>query len=290
MTFLIRLKKERAVVFSVLVALLSLTAMIGASLLTAAFVPVLGTEYYTLLLAQESISIVVMLAIAFASKTAYTITRKGAGLGHSVQVAAYPLVLIGMVAMSMAYIGMESGEPMRAPLQIVIFVLSMLSIGVLEELVFRGIIAETLIAHYGTDYKGVWKATAVGGVIFGVAHLTNIFSASPFGVIIQVLVAGVIGMLFAAIYYRTGNLWICILLHAGLDCASLLDVGVFESTSTISDVVSSFDITNLIPCITYGLPILFLLRRKKNKEVQLWFGAIAQDTPQDDTVPVEPQE
>lgn len=271
MNFLIRLKKDRALLFSVLIALLSLSAMILGGIFAGFVVPFFGNDYYTALLLQECFAIVFILLLLYKSETLHTVTRSGSGLVHAAQVGAYPLVLIGFVAMSMATLGAESGAELQPIGKIVIYFLSMLSIGIAEEFAFRGIIGEALIARYGTSYIGTWKATAIGGVIFGFAHMSNLFSADPFGVLIQVAMATVLGMLFSAIYYRTGNLWICVLLHAGLDAGSLLDSGLY-GTGTISDVVSSFSLINLTPCITYGLPVLFLLRRKKNHEVALWFG------------------
>ncbi len=272
MNILLRLKQDHAILFSVLVALAALALMILGDIAAIPFEPFVGSDYYTLLLIQEAFALVFLVLLAYLCGTAYVLTRRGAGLGHAVQVAAYPLVLIGMFSVTMAAIGMESGNALRSPTQIIIYFAAMLSIGLVEEIAFRGIIAESLIAHYGTDYIGTWKATIVGGIIFGLAHMSNIFSADAFGVLVQVAVAAVLGMLFSAIYYRTGNLWICVLLHAGLDAGSLLDTGIFVSDTTIVDVVSSFSLANLTPCLTYGLPILFLLRRRKNFEVQFWFN------------------
>lgn len=272
MNFLTRLKQDHAILFSVLVALAALTLMIVGGVAAVSLVPFIGVDYYTLLLAQEMFALMFLVLLAYLCGNSYVLTRRGAGLGHAVQVAAYPLIFIGMVSVTMAAIGMESGAALQSPDQIIIYFAAMLSIGLVEEIAFRGIIAQTLIEHYGADYIGTWKATIVSGVIFGLAHMSNIFSAEPLGVLVQVAVASVLGMLFAAIYYRTGSLWICILLHAGLDAGSLLDTGIFVSETTIVDVVSSFSIVNLTPCITYGLPILFLLRRRKNFEVQFWFN------------------
>ncbi len=272
MNFLVRLKKEHAIVFSVFVSLLALALMMLGGVVTMVAYPIIGDDYYAALLVQEVFALSFLLLLAYLSKTAYVLTRRGSGLVHAAQVGAYPLALIGLVAISMFALGLESGNPVRTPVQIIVYFLGMFSIGMVEELVFRGMVAESLIAKYGTSRAGIWKATIIGGVIFGVAHVTNIFSAEPFGVFVQVLVAAVLGMLFSAIYYRTGNLWICVLLHAGIDAGSLLETGLFESGTTIVDVVSSFSLINLTPCLTYGLPVLFLLRCKKLPEVQYWFG------------------
>ncbi len=278
MNFLVRLKKDHAILFSIFIALFALALMMLGGIILIPFIPLLGEEYYTLLLAQEIFALVFLVLLTYLSGNGYVLTRRGAGLGHAAQVAAYPIVFILLIAVTMAAVGVESGAALQSPYQIIIYFAAMLSIGLVEEIAFRGIIAQTLIEHYGTDYFGTWKATIISGIIFGVAHMSNIFSAQAFGVLVQVAVASVLGMLFAAIYFRTGSLWICILLHAGLDAGSLLDTGLFVSDTTIVDVVSSFSLINLTPCLTYGLPILFLLRKRKNFEVQFWFNRPAKQT------------
>lgn len=269
MNFLVRCKKQHVIGFSVLVALFSLTIMIISGIAVSVLFPT--QSYYTLLLAQEVFALLFILWLARASGTLGGALRKGASWGHSLLVGGYPLFLISLVAVTMASIGAESGNDLQPVLMIIIYFLSMLSIGLVEEFAFRGIIAQALIEHYGTSRAGVWRATIIGGAIFGVAHISNIFSASPLGVLVQAAVATVLGMLFAAIYYRTGNLWICVLLHAGLDAGSLLESGLY-GTGTIDEYVSSFELINLMPCLTYGLPILFILRRSKLAEVAFWFG------------------
>lgn len=268
------LKKNRAVLFSVLVSMAGLIAMMTGGILSVFLVPYIGYDYYTLLLLQELFAIVFVLLIAKYSNTLYPLTRRGAGLVHSAQVAAYPFVLIAMVGVTMAMYGAQSGNPLQSPVQIAIYFLSMLSIGFVEELLFRGVVGDALIHHYGTSRAGIWKACAVGGLIFGLAHVSNLVGAAVLGVMIQTVVAAVLGMLFVAIYYRTGSLWICILLHASIDAACLLDSGLY-GTGTISDAVSSYTLENLTPCLTYGLPVLFLLRARKIPEVQFWFASAA---------------
>ncbi len=57
----------------------------------------------------------------------------------------------------------------------------MMLVGVAEEFLFRGVVAETLLEHFGTSRAGVWKACLLSGVLFGCAHLTNLFTSAPLG-------------------------------------------------------------------------------------------------------------
>ena len=148
---------------------------------------------------------------------------------------------------------------------------SLLVLPLAEELVFRGIIAQTLLEHFGTSRAGIWKACLLSGLFFGGAHLTNILSSAPFGVLMQCVFAGSLGVLFAAIYFRTGNLWVLVFLHGAQDAASLLAGGLY-GTENLSTAVSSYDSTMLLSVLVYLIPTFFLLRKKKIGEVGLYFG------------------
>ena len=76
--------------------------------------------------------------------------------------------------------------------------------------------AQTLLERYGTARAGVWKACLVSGVLFGAAHLSNLLGSEAFGVLMQCVFAASLGVMLAAIYFRTGNLWVTVFLHLSL--------------------------------------------------------------------------
>ena len=149
-------------------------------------------------------------------------------------------------------------------------------VGVAEEFIFRGVIAQTLLEHFGTSRAGVWKACLLSGVLFGAAHLTNILSSAPFGVLMQCVFAASLGTLFAAIYFRTGNLWVTVFLHSAMDIAAMLIGGLYGTTS-VAESVSGYDASRLLSVAVYLIPTVFLLRKKKLPEVQLYWGGIVKN-------------
>lgn len=78
------------------------------------------------------------------------------------------------------------------------------SAAVVEEILFRGILFRLVEGTIGT-----WGATAVSGLAFGLAHLTNP-GATLQGALAIVLEAGV---LFAFLYALTRSLWVVMGLH-----------------------------------------------------------------------------
>ena len=196
--------------------------------------------------------------------------RRGSGFFNGLLVGLYPIALISYNAYNTLLFGRPEGDMLPA-WRIVWFLLGMTSVGVAEEFLFRGVIAQTLLEHFGTSRGGIWKACLLSGVLFGCAHLTNLFTSAPLGVLMQCVFATSLGVLYGAIYFRTGNLWVTVFLHGGMDILSMLMGGLY-GTETVAESVSGYDITMLSSVLVYLIPAAFLLRKKKIGEVELYFG------------------
>ena len=96
------------------------------------------------------------------------------------------------------------------------------SVGLFEEVIVRAILIGHMMHHWEGDAHRIRKAVVWSSVIFGVLHIGNVFS-NPIGTLIQILFATGIGILFAAVYLRTRNLWSCILAHAINDFCAAID-------------------------------------------------------------------
>ena len=213
-----------------------------------------------------------MVAVLFLVRTdrAGLLRRRGSGFFNGLLVGMYPLVFIGYNAFGSLVLGRPENGVLQPAARICTFLVSMAMVGVAEEFIFRGVIAQTLLEHFGTSRAGVWKACLLSGVLFGAAHLTNILSSAPFGVLMQCVFAASLGTLFAAIYFRTGNLWVTVFLHGAMDISSML-IGGLYGTTTVADAVSGYDASMLLSVLLYLIPTAVLLRKKKLPEVQLYW-------------------
>lgn len=92
-----------------------------------------------------------------------------------------------------------------------VFIVSALAISAAEELIFRGVILPILIRHL----KMVNGAIIISAILFGLVHYINLFKQPDnfYGVTSQVLFAISLGVVFGAIFLRTGNIFVVILLH-----------------------------------------------------------------------------
>ncbi len=167
--------------------------------------------------------------------------------------ACSPVAMICYTLYGKLLFGMPTDRPLRTGWQIAWYFIGMFTVGVAEEFLFRGVIAQTLLEHFGTSRAGIWKACLLCPGFFRRAHLTNLLSSAPFGVLMQCVFAGSLGVLFAAIYFRTGNLWVLVFLHGAQDAASLLAGGLY-GTENMSTAVSSYDSTMLLSVLVYLIP------------------------------------
>jgi membrane protease YdiL (CAAX protease family) len=77
-----------------------------------------------------------------------------------------------------------------------------------EELLFRGVIFSILLA------LPMWQAIAINGILFGSMHLIHGFmDASWSSAMSHAIMTIPAGMMFVAVRYRTGSLWLAVMLH-----------------------------------------------------------------------------
>lgn len=104
------------------------------------------------------------------------------------------------------------------PLETVLYILSMLCVGFLEEMIFRGFLFHAMAKD------GIKSAVIVSSVTFGIGHIVNLFNGSGAELlpnILQVTYAVAIGFAFVMIYCRTKCLVPCIITHSVFNCLSV---------------------------------------------------------------------
>lgn len=269
-----RLRRGHPVMYSILSEALFLGVMLAASFLMVLVLMLSGhdpaeLDDYLLGSVQELFGLLTALLLLACTGRLSLLRKRGCGFLNGLLVGMYPLALIGYTAFVTLLARPEL--PLRPLSSIQFFLLNMTLVGAAEEIVFRGVIAQTLLEHYGTSQKGIWKACLASGVLFGAAHLSNLGGAAVLGVLMQCVFAAALGTLFAAIYFRTGNLWVLIFLHAAMDIVSMLLGGLY-GTTTVAESVSSYDASMLMSIAVYLIPTAFLLRRSKLKEVRLYWS------------------
>lgn len=118
-------------------------------------------------------------------------------------------------------------------------VLSMLLVGFVEELIFRGFLFRALL-----ERAPVPAAVTISAVTFGIGHIVNLLAGQGgLESLVQVIFAIAWGFLFTMVFYKSGSLWVCILVHglvdvfskfAAADNGSVSDYGYVAATILIS--------------------------------------------------------
>lgn len=134
----------------------------------------------------------------------------------------------------------------NTPKEIVLFILTMLEVGFIEEILFRGFLFKTIEKD---DQK---TAIVITSLTFGIGHIVNLLNGANFiPTLIQIIYSVSVGYLFVKILIKTKSLWPCIITHSLLNALS-----IFSNQTTTIFYISS--ILMLMISISYS----FYLNKK----------------------------
>lgn len=103
-------------------------------------------------------------------------------------------------------------------LKSVLYILSMLCVGFLEEVIFRGLLFEAMRKN------NVKAAIIVSSLTFGIGHIVNLINGSGAELIanlLQVVYATAAGFMFVMMYYKSKSLLVCIVAHGLFNAISV---------------------------------------------------------------------
>ena len=123
-----------------------------------------------------------------------------------------------------------------SPLETLLYILSMLCVGFLEELIFRGLLFNAMLPN------GKNSAIIVSSVTFGIGHIINLINGSGAEVLpnlLQVVYAIAVGFMFVMIYYRTKSLLPCIITHGVFNALSAFanETGLTSKEQIVSAIL-----------------------------------------------------
>lgn len=140
----------------------------------------------------------------------------------------------------------------RGVTETVLTVLTMLCVGFLEELLFRGLLLRAMMQDNKT------AAVIVSSVTFGIGHIINLINGSGTALLpnlLQVMYATAAGFMFVMIVLKTDSLWVCIAAHGIFNA---LSVFANEAPSTAAQILSAV----LLTVITGSYAAYLAIRRQ----------------------------
>lgn len=128
-------------------------------------------------------------------------------------------------------------------IEIIFFIISMIGVGFLEEIIFRGFLFQMMAKD------NIKTAIIVTSLTFGIGHIINLVNgADLIPTIIQICYATATGYLFAVILHKGKSLWPCIITHIVVNSLS-----IFNNNQTI-----------IIPLVLTIIPISYSIYINKS--------------------------
>lgn len=101
----------------------------------------------------------------------------------------------------------------------IFYILTMLFVGFLEEIIFRGFLYKLL------EHDNIKRAAIISSLTFGIGHIINLLNGANFiPTLIQIVHAISIGYLFVIIFQKGKSLWPCIITHSLVNALSIFCV------------------------------------------------------------------
>ena len=128
---------------------------------------------------------------------------------------------------------------------LVIATLSMILVGYVEEMIFRGFLFRAMLSE-----ERPVVAIVVSALTFGIGHIVNLFAGqASFETVVQIFFAVSWGFIFTMVFYRGGSLIPCIIAHAMIDVFSLYgaDNGLVDRIYIIATILVA-----IVYCVWLG--------------------------------------
>jgi len=139
----------------------------------------------------------------------------------------------------------------------VLYILSMLCVGFLEEVIFRGLLFNAM------RKDSLKAAVIVSSVTFGIGHIINLVNGSGTDLLpnlLQIVYATAAGFMFVMMYLKTDSLIVCIAAH-----------GLFNAISVFADEANVTTEMRMLTCVlltvitgTYAVYLAWTMKGRKN--------------------------
>ena len=143
----------------------------------------------------------------------------------------------------------------------IIYFLTMLCVGFIEEIIFRGFLFRAM------QKDNLKAAVIVSSLTFGMGHIINLFTsgfANAVSTICQIFYAAATGFLFVIIFYKGKSLLPCIFTHSLFNAFSLFYNA--SSVSLLGEILVSLFI--IVLTIVYAIIIIKLIPNKNSEMIE----------------------
>ncbi|MFY0630893.1 MAG: CPBP family intramembrane metalloprotease [Flavobacteriaceae bacterium] len=151
----------------------------------------------------------------------------------------------------------------------VLLCLAMLSVGFVEEFIFRGILQSIMLKRFINHKNGVYISVLLPALLFGLLHLVNLDPSNIAASVGQVVYAFFIGSAFGAILLRTNKLIPLAILHGLIDI--VFSVNVLLDDTAIPGELEQQSFSDALGSMLFLLPLfvfaLFTIRKISKESI-----------------------
>ena len=160
----------------------------------------------------------------------------GSGMGYGFRFLRVLLILTAVIVLGADLIGYVATKAGPSPVwQKVVATVLLLSVGVVEEFTCRGMTFGGLLKALGKTRGGILTAALISSVLFGFVHvMSDVLNGDVADATAVLQAAGktlstaMFGFVLAAIYLKTRNIWVPVVLHSVYDGITFLSTFVLK--------------------------------------------------------------
>ena len=199
---------RRPMLFSVLVTLAFLAAVVVLAIVQ---------RLMTTPLSQEALGAAGRVAIGAVALVALARCGWRSWIAATASRTSWRLMLVPLGYVLLLYPLLFSGTyrmPSENGLLLAVVAANGFAAGVMEELVFRGLVLGALLLSWGVSGRGLWRALVISSLLFSAPHGLNVLTgADPITTAAQLIWAVLLGMVFGALVVAGGSVWPVAVLH-----------------------------------------------------------------------------
>lgn len=170
-----------------------------------------GIADYRSTIINTTFSIVLIVLMIILKRTSYYGLKKVTNFKKYLYFI--PLILIASVNL---WNGVNINNSAR---EIIFHILTMLNVGFIEEIIFRGFLFKMM------EKTNLKRAIIVSSVTFGIGHIVNLLNgADLIPTLMQICYAIAIGYVFVTIFHKSKSLIPCIITHSLINSLSIFNV------------------------------------------------------------------
>ncbi|MEH6537738.1 MAG: CPBP family intramembrane glutamic endopeptidase [Psychroserpens sp.] len=212
---------------------------------------------------------IILILVLFAIKKLKLVALSG--LSKNIKFQKKYLILIPMYLVVIGVFSLlDTDLSSISAIDVILLSVSMLSVGFVEEFIFRGILQSVFLKKYGHRKYGILIGIFLPAALFGGLHLVNLDMSNIAASISQAVYAFFIGVSFGAILLKTNKLIPLAILHGLINI--VFSINTLLDDNAMSGQIEQQDIGQAIGTMLIVLPLfvvgLFIIRKISLKSVQ----------------------